>query len=231
MSAFLAVIVISGIFSGIVGTFIDGERGFLWGFFLGPIGWLIAAVLKNGRSQQINLERAVGAIEKTNTVHLPVEKNKWEILKEVDQDIRSASDEVIEIDPELDAVLAEKFLALNQKEYLRAIVESIKKSKTEELEREKHIIAQQLEMEAEIERKLKDEHQLSSAHEMDEYRKILIRDNYDYRYAARCIDIKAYYGSVVDLRGGIVVFFEDGRTLLTREGRSRVFAVGDESWK
>lgn len=43
---FLIMLLIASFFTGLVGYFIDDGRGFLWGALLGPIGWIIAAILK-----------------------------------------------------------------------------------------------------------------------------------------------------------------------------------------
>ena len=42
----LLIFLVGAFITGFIGSLIDGKRGFWWGFFLGPIGWIISAILK-----------------------------------------------------------------------------------------------------------------------------------------------------------------------------------------
>lgn len=47
------------VISTIGGLFLDGLRGLAWGFFLGPIGLVIAAVSKPKKVEEIEHKRAI----------------------------------------------------------------------------------------------------------------------------------------------------------------------------
>ncbi len=129
---YLLVTVLCGcLVSAGVGAIIDGRQGALWGFFLGPIGWVIASIRRLER-------RAPAKPTTTASKHTETEQSqareaappafdlkKWGILKDVDADIRAASDRVSEIDPLLDGILAEKYLTLSDKSYLEQLVVKI----------------------------------------------------------------------------------------------------------
>lgn len=118
-------------FAAIVGAIIDGKRGALWGCFLGPIGWIIAAIGKlehRDRSKVLKtsvLRDHVASAEKAVTDAQGYNVKKWGLLKEVDPEIKAASDLVVAVDPSLDAVLAEKYLVLSEKQYLQPLVENL----------------------------------------------------------------------------------------------------------
>lgn len=134
-----------------VGALIDGWRGALWGFFLGPIGWIIVAIRRLESREAPKSKHHVKAREMKEpkeAVAILANKSeaydvkKWNILKEVDPEIKAASDRVVAVDPMLDAVLAEKYLHLSQKEYLQPLVDKLladaaqKSKKTENSDRD-----------------------------------------------------------------------------------------------
>lgn len=118
-----------------VGAAIDRGKGALWGLFLGPIGWIIAAILKSKDADSIvtvvNSEKTVR--NRKEKVTDKREPKKWSILKEIDADIRSAANRIRMIDDRLELVLAEKFLELDDKRYLDNLVASIIEKKSEHL--------------------------------------------------------------------------------------------------
>ena len=231
----LLIIILNAFFCGFIGHLIDKRNGFAWGFFLGQLGWIIAAILKTGG--QTTVDHQVTYITSSSLPKTPNSKinqnivsngssdtkfdaKKWSVLKEVDHEISAAVDKVRAIDGALEGELAEKYLILGQKEYLGQIVEALIKSheaKTaEERDRKKF---------------LEGKYSESAAIEVFEYENALGKDRFDERYRATALDVQVYDGSWVGWKGGVVVKLSDGRTLLRRKSLSRVFSKGDDSWK
>lgn len=108
-----------------VGYIIDEMKGGLWGLFLGPIGWLIAAITKD---KSAKLTTSGGAGEPTS----PSEYQKWEVLKSVDDDILAASKRINLFAMEngvnaaaLEKKVAAKYFTLNDKTYLDRIMDNV----------------------------------------------------------------------------------------------------------
>lgn len=53
------------------------------------------------------------------------EGKKWQVLQELDPDIRAAADRIREADPSYEGLLAQKYMALNDKNYLKAAEEAV----------------------------------------------------------------------------------------------------------
>ncbi len=128
-------------FSVIIGAIIDGKRGALWGL-LGPVGWIIAAI---GRLETRNAPKFYSKTERDSGRRGDLESandsasydiQKWLILKEVDPEIKEASNRVSAIDPKLDTGLADKYLRLLNKEYLEPLVSKLISDATNENDRD-----------------------------------------------------------------------------------------------
>ena len=115
-----------------------GHSGLLW-FFLGLVFGLLAllflAIAADRRTSgnPSNLESGISE----NVFALPKDpardtgpaiadqlSEKWELLKQVDPEIANISSRAIAVAPELDEVVARKFLILNDKSYLEQILQS-----------------------------------------------------------------------------------------------------------
>ncbi len=228
----LVVVIISSVVSAIVGYFIDEGSGALWGFFLGPIGWIIAAILKGKsapepysayrwRDEQEVKPRLVNTPPTSPPVKVETfDRAKWKVLKEVDAEIRSASEQVSKLDPNLDAVLAEKYLALNDKQYLQSltdvVVQAFEKKKAEE-----EAIAATFTTEA----------RESAERSKKFYEMSLGADRMAPETGTRVEGVEIYDGSWVNFKGGIRVILEDGRNMLMNKSMRRDFAPGDDKWK
>ncbi len=145
---------------------------------------------------------------------------KWAVLKEVDAEVRAASARVSELDPALDAILAEKFLILNQKEYLQGLTDLVVASHAEKQVQD---IARAEQLGTAIFE--------SGQRQKIEYEKSLGADRIDHQFGSRVQSVDIYAGSWAGLAGGIRITLEDGRNILRHKSMRRDFGVGDESWK
>jgi hypothetical protein len=122
---------------GLVGFFIDRDRGFVWGFFLGPIGWIIAAILKEKHGLAVDSRNNTSSITTPvnttkNNIGNTISPNskKWSVLKEIDPDIKRICDDIYrfaqenKFDPvEIEGEVRIKFFDMGEdKKYLDNIV-------------------------------------------------------------------------------------------------------------
>lgn len=105
-----------------IGTLIDKRTGGLWGLFLGPIGWIIAAILKGKESPQ----RVVAEKDDLDDADFA----RWNLLKTVDDEIAEAAARVAAhakahrfSAEEIEREIAKTYMALNDKVYLYSIVD------------------------------------------------------------------------------------------------------------
>ena len=240
MELFVAVVFVSVIFA-IVGYFIDGSSGALWGFFLGPIGWIIAAILKtkpdNGHSIIRSAESGIPGSypklpESQKTGSYPKlpgsqkkealetdEQRKWKVLKEVDPEIRAASETVMQLDPSLDAVMAEKYLVLNDKQYLQSLTDLVVRSHLKEKSELQALGAQYSEdvFQSGHQQKLDYEDNLG-VHRIDPVTGMKVKN------------VEIYDGSWISWKGGIRVTLYNGVNILIHKSLRREFSQGDERW-
>lgn len=230
MELFVLVIV-SSVICAIVGFFIDEGSGALWGFFLGPIGWIIAAILKGKDSKvqedfrrpgqpPVQQEQPMRAASVSKLTAETEQQRKWKVLKEVDPDIRAASECVTQLDPALDAVLAEKYLTLNDKHYLQSLTNLVTQIHKDRVSAE---LAQAAEYSAEVFE--------SGQRQKLEYERVIGADWIAPETGTRVKSVEIYAGSWTGWRGGIRVNLEDGRNILINKAMRRDFASGDDRWK
>lgn len=145
---------------------------------------------------------------------------KWNILKDIDSDISRAVNGVRVIDPSLEEELAERYMSLQDKSYLKDIFDTIVTKKNEEIrirdEELKDIVSRS------SEKILK---------QIDEFEKSLGANGFDETYNGTVASIEPYDGSWRGWLGGIIVKFVDGRVLIKNGVMSRLFQVNDNSWK
>ena len=230
MELFVVVIVASGI-CAVVGYFIDESSGALWGFFLGPIGWIIAAILK-GKDTRVQenfhrpeplpiwQEEPVRAVAPPKKPIETQEQRKWKILKEVDPEISAASERVSQLDPALDAVLAEKYLTVNEKQYLQSLTDVVVRMHEKQKAENEAIAA-----------KFSDEVFKSGQREKTLCEMTLGPGRIAPETGTRVKDVEIYDGSWTVWKGGIRVALEDGRNILLNKSLRRDFASGDDGWK
>lgn len=118
MEILIPYIVLGTILSIVIGNVANSKGKDFWGYFLlslffSPlIGILILiASASNGGSK--------------TTIDKPGLPEKWSILKDIDPEIRSASERARNLSYQHELVLAEKYLTLDDKKYLEDLLKSV----------------------------------------------------------------------------------------------------------
>lgn len=222
MSEYFLIIAICAAVFGAIGAVIDGPKGFVWGALLGPLGLVLAAILKRGNPQPTGSETVVRSTPMKAPTKVPTDgadkwdAQRWAVLKEVDVEIKSAALELVALNPSLEVEFAKKYLILNDKQYVQNLKESIVRDYSERMTAQNERI------------------QLlgsDTAEQLKRYEESLAPGRVDTRFNGTVDKIEPYEGSWRGWHGGLAVHFNDGRVLLINKNWTRLFPKGDLSWQ
>lgn len=144
------------------------------------------------------------------------DKKKWQVLKGVDADIAAASAEVSAMSPELDDILAERYLVLNDKAYLAALVSTIKKENTERIEAER---SAKEAAQAAMSEKQRAQMETRKERSLATIENIKKAGMYNTLNRKKVVSAEMYYGDKPEYHGYAKVIYEDG-TAEMRSGES-----------
>ncbi len=194
--------------------------GWIAAFVLAAVGaWLfIAPALSQGRVAESYVQydaspprpSAPAASTAAPTNSLPTfDFRRWQTLLEVDSDLRAAAEVARQLGPTYENQLAEKYLALNDKAYLNAILDRLradagaKQSERDQLTRQAGETA---------------------ATNLMSLRDILAgNDNVDKVTGQRVRSTEIYAGPALSFSGGVLIEFEDGAAEIRSGGLRRPF--------
>jgi hypothetical protein len=221
----------------------------LWGiisFFTGIIGIVILAVigeerqpvtaqsysastLPMGRLGDASVERAV-----TNDASVKsYDVKRWTALKEVDGELAVAAKEASELGPGHEDELAEKFLILNDKNYLPNLIDNLRKKVAEKADfeaRQQETAANQAALKAEAAKRAAEEEVVKGREFQDAFLKRIAENggrdpenNKVVKLATPCS------GKYISTRGGVRVVYADGSAVIRRHSSSMSFANDQEA--
>ncbi|MCT2581123.1 MAG: hypothetical protein E5X23_08465 [Mesorhizobium sp.] len=216
---FLIAVVIMGVFA-MIGYNMAAARNkdpMTWAILCGLtglIGVLILAATGEAKAEipddplrvrDDSASRVARPVESAAPAHT-YDKAKWEVLKEVDNDISRSSAMALQLGAKYEQILAEKYLTLGDKSYLPALLTKLK----EQYDAEQGAAAA-----------IKNS---SAAAEYEKFMtKVSANDGVDPDNGLRVVKAVEYNGPASSYHGGIKVVYENGRTVLRNKSMTRPF--------
>ncbi|TIT72669.1 MAG: hypothetical protein E5W60_04410 [Mesorhizobium sp.] len=178
----------------------------------GLIGVLILAATGEAKAEapqepfRLRDDRDLRAAKPVDTPAPTYDKAKWEVLKEVDNDISRSSAMALQLGAKYEQQLAEKYLTLGDKTYLPALLTKLK----EQYDAEQGAAAA-----------------VTTSSAAAEYEKFMAKvsanNGVDPDNGLRVVKTVEYNGPAPSYHGGIKVVYENGRTVLRNKSMTRPF--------
>jgi hypothetical protein len=198
--------------------------GIINGVLIIGIAAIGEALLDGSVAQQQILDR-LPALQQTAISLFPVDstsherdqptydRRKWEILKEVDDDIAQAARRVADVNSAFEDELAQKYLTLGEKAYLAAIERRIIETHEAQVRRETE----------DIEKRKNDINSKDSEFARDYIEILRNNGNREPDEGLMVAKVEQYFGNYKFFHGGLAITFEDGTIMLKNRFTSRKY--------